>query len=441
MFLELIKSYKLKISELKNQALRGERALEISDALKTFNKFKKIDINELLELLKAAHYETYPLNKVGTTLDYIKRNNLYDNKEYKSLFISIISSLETLKVENFNQDDIDKLLNRITNLEKSIENKETFITDFPLINKIIKESNLAPIDIYNIMLEIDSLNKRTLGLDNLDKNTLVMKLLDKYNYKSNLTEYEYKLLESVNISELEEKLEFLKGINAYEFLHNPLEHHRLTTILLAPIKNIKNIYELAINSNLSLDSIFSIFYFSKDYKLPEVNTSKDSYYQLFEGSYETFINNSRLLLKMGCNLKETYENSSALFYMPTNKLESNKDTLDTYNIPISIPNVLTSCEDDTTTLETQIDRFIEVGLYDYIKKYPQALLNKDRALFHRIYYARKNFLPVKRKYLLRTITSINGYSINEENYQDKVETYQSPFNISYQMESNDKEIK
>ena len=50
----------------------------------------------------------------------------------------------------------------------------------------------------------------------------------------------------------------------------------------------------------------------------------------------------------------------------------------------------------------------------------------DKAFFHRIYYAKKNGLPIKRNYLLKTITSINGYSINEENYQDKVKTYSCP---------------
>ncbi len=440
MLLELIKSYRLRIEELKKQGLQGERAFLLATNLQDKSKFNTVDINELLDLLKVSQYETFPLNKVGTTIDYIRRNNLFEKDEYKPLLTSVISSLKKLKIEGFNQDEIDKLLNRIGKLEKSIEAKDLFITDFPLINRIIKESNLAPIDIYNIMLEIDNLNKKTLGVDNLDKHTLVIKLLNKYGYKSNLTEYEESLLETINISELEEKLEFIKGINEYEFLYNPLEHHRITTILLAPLKNIKNIYELAMNSNLSLDSIFGIFYFSKDYKLPDVNTPKDYYYQLFEGAYETFINNSRLLLAMQCDLKEAYENSSALFYMPTRKLETNKVTLDTYNIPTSIPNVLTSCEDDNTSLETQIDKFIEVGLYDYIKKYPQTLLNKDKALFHRIYYARKNNLPIKKKYLLRTITSINGYSINEENYQDKVETYNNPLFVNNFYQENTEDI-
>ena len=57
---------------------------------------------------------------------------------------------------------------------------------------------------------------------------------------------------------------------------------------------------------------------------------------------------------------------------------------------------------------------------------PQILLNKDKALFHRIYYAKKNNLPVKNRFLSKEITSLNGYNINEENYLDLVPTYKLP---------------
>ncbi len=423
MLLELIKNYRLKTEELKSQGLRGEKANLIANNLKDSEKFKTVDINELLDLLKAANYTTHPLNKIGTTLDYIKRNNLYDSRQYKSILISISSSLETLKLENFNQVELDKLLERITKLEKSIEDNDSFVTDFPLINQIIRESNLAPIDIYNIMLEIDKLNKNTIGIDKVDNHTFALKLISKYGYNPDLTPYEEKLIETINIPDLEEKLEYLKGIPEYDFLKNPLEHHRFVLFLLAPLKNIKAIKELSENSNLNLEDIFVIFYFNKDYELPQVDAPQDYFYQIFEGTYETFVNNSKLLLTMGYDLDDVYQNSSVLFYMATDTLERNLNALKSYNIPVTNPIVL-SLEDNN--IEDKIDKFIELGLYDYIKKYPQTLLNKDKAFFHRIYYAKKNGLPIKRNYLLKTITSINGYSINEENYQDKVKTYSCP---------------
>ena len=423
MLLELIKNYRLKMEELKSQGLRGEKAILIADNLKDSENFKTVDINELLELLKAANYTTHPLNKIGTTLDYIKRNNLYESRQYKSILISISSSLETLKLENFNQVEIDKLLERIAKLEKSVDDKDSFVTDFPLINQIIKESNLAPTDIYNIMLEIDKLNKNTLGIDKVDNHTFALKLISKYGYNPELTPYEEKLIETINISDLEEKLEYLAGSPEYDFLKKSLLHHEFVLLLFAPLKNIKAIKDLCNNSNLNLEDIFAIFYFNKDYELPKVDVPQDYFYQIFEGTYETFVNNSKLLLTMGYDLDDVYQNSSVLFYMATDTLERNLNALKSYNIPVTNPIVL-SLEDNN--IEDKIDKFIELGLYSYIKKYPQTLLNKDKAFFHRIYYAKKNGLPIKRNYLLKTITSINGYSINEENYQDKVKTYSCP---------------
>ena len=273
MLLELIKSYKLKIEDLKARGLRGERALIIVSFLKDEAKFKTINIKELLELLQTANYTTHPLNKIGTTLEYIARNNLYSSSNYKSILTSVISSLETLKLESFNQEETDKLLERLTKLENSIIDDSVFITDFPLVKQIIRESNLAPIDIYNLMLEIDKFNKNTVGLDNIDKHTLIMNLLHKYGYNPDLTEYEKSLIDTIDLNLLEEKLDYFASIEDYDFLKTSIEHHRLVLLLLAPINNIKEIYRITLDSNLKVENIFGIFYFNKDYRLPDTGRS------------------------------------------------------------------------------------------------------------------------------------------------------------------------
>ena len=260
---------------------------------------------------------------------------------------------------------------------------------------------------------MNDINKHNRRIVKKEKPT-INELLEKYGFKVRITNYEANLLKD----NIEEKLEYISKTLEFNFLKETSSSLKLTLTLLAPLDNIKEILKLSKEVNLNLESIFPIFYLSEDYVIDD---NQENYYSLFKGSYETFTKNTRLLHSLGCDINDLYENFGGLFYIDTNVLISNIENLTKYNISFKIPSVLES--DD---LVSKIDMFIESGLYDYIMQVPQILLNKDKALFHRIYYAKKNNLPIKNRFLSKEITSLNGYNINEENYLDLVPTYKSP---------------
>ena len=404
MLLELVKKYKL--SKENNSLEEDYNRLLL--CFQNASNFNNLDINLLLKYLEEVNYTTYSKAQIITTINYIKRNNLFNSIPYQEFLKSIYESLSTLKSKK--NTNSDNLLSRIDALIETINNKDLFIEDLILVKQILKESNIDIEDIYKIMNDINKHNRRIVKKEK----PTINELLEKYGFKVRITNYEANLLKD----NIEEKLEYISKTLEFNFLKETSSSLKLTLTLLAPLDNIKEILKLSRDVNLNLESIFPIFYLNEDYVIDD---NQENYYSLFKGSYETFTKNTRLLHSLGCDINDLYENFGGLFYIDTNVLISNIENLTKYNISFKIPSVLES--DD---LVSKIDMFIESGLYDYIMQVPQILLNKDKALFHRIYYAKKNNLPIKNRFLSKEITSLNGYNINEENYLDLVPTYKLP---------------
>ena len=404
MLLELVKKYKL--SKENNSLEEDYNRLLL--CFQNASNFNNLDINLLLKYLEEVNYTTYSKAQIITTINYIKRNNLFNSIPYQEFLKSIYESLSTLKSKK--NTNSDNLLSRIDALIETINNKDLFIEDLILVKQILKESNIDIEDIYKIMNDINKHNRRIVKKEK----PTINELLEKYGFKVRITNYEANLLKD----NIEEKLEYISKTLEFNFLKETSSSLKLTLTLLAPLDNIKEILKLSRDVNLNLESIFPIFYLNEDYVIDD---NQENYYSLFKGSFETFTKNTRLLHSLGYDINDLYENFGGLFYIDTNVLISNIEILTKYNIPFKIPSVLES--DD---LVSKIDMFIESGLYDYIMQVPQILLNKDKALFHRIYYAKKNNLPIKNRFLSKEITSLNGYNINEENYLDLVPTYKLP---------------
>ena len=404
MLLELVKKYKL--SKENNSLEEDYNRLLL--CFQNASNFNNLDINLLLKYLEEVNYTIYSKAQIITTINYIKRNNLFNSIPYQEFLKSIYESLSTLKSKK--NTNSDNLLSRIDALIETINNKDLFIEDLILVKQILKESNIDIEDIYKIMNDINKHNRRIVKKEK----PTINELLEKYGFKVRITNYEANLLKD----NIEEKLEYISKTLEFNFLKETSSSLKLTLTLLAPLDNIKEILKLSRDVNLNLESIFPIFYLNEDYVIDD---NQENYYSLFKGSYETFTKNTRLLHSLGCDINDLYENFGGLFYIDTNVLISNIENLTKYNISFKIPSVLES--DD---LVSKIDMFIESGLYDYIMQVPQILLNKDKALFHRIYYAKKNNLPIKNRFLSKEITSLNGYNINEENYLDLVPTYKLP---------------
>ncbi len=422
MLQELVKNYQLEKEKLKDSSFKNEKLTQLIIALKEEKYFKTLDVQELLAFLQEAKYEKYSKEQIETTVNYMMRNDLFSNPDYKEFKMSLLASLETLKSKYISIKDINSLLVRLEKLDKSINDKHTFITDLSLIEEILREKDLDISTICDIALEIDKHNKEAIVKVKEENFENISNLLIKYDYETKLSEYEYILLNNIDIYELEKKLKYLSSIKEYDFLKRADRNKNLTLMLIAPLSNIEKVFKIANSVKLDLDVILPMFYLNEGFTIPK-NYLKDDFYERITGCFETFTKNVKLLVDLGYNIPDLYENWEELFYTPTEVLITNLQTFTKYNINITIPNALSVIDEN---IDRKIDRFIEAGLYSYLKQFPQAILNKDKSLFHRIYYAKHNNLQIKKGYLVKEITSINGYIINEENYKDLVPTYKSP---------------
>lgn len=438
MLVELIKKYKNnKINEFK----KIEFNQEIDNLLKYFldeTSFSNLDIDNFISFLEKNNYTDYPLEKVRITLTYIKRNNSFSDPSCKSFFESLRNYLTNLKEETLSTEELEQLIIKVNNLLNTISNPDIFIEDMELIVNIIKELRVSENDIFACMLEI---NKHNLNFVNKlgNKNELLVQkeeekieiivsnddLLKQFGYNLNLSDEEKKIINSISNEFLKEKLDFFKNTPKYSFL-SQFEYQKLLITLLkyAKLENIKKVLELSIKHNLDLKEILPTFYLNKDLIIDEYS---DEFYKTLTGTYEYFIENIRMLEVLDISISEMYQNSINFFMTNNNLLKENIKTFKEYEIPFNSKSfsLLTSLM--TNDLQTKLDRFIETNLFDYVKEYPSILLNQDKALFHRIQYARQNNLPIKRRYLSSFITSTNGYQINEENYEEIVTTYTSPY--------------
>ena len=160
--------------------------------------------------------------------------------------------------------------------------------------------------------------------------------------------------------------------------------------------------------------------------MPSINLKNDFYRDLV-GSYEYFLTSISILKSLGSDIEKEFLENPAFFITPNDLLNYNLTVFKEYNIDVNAQDEAIINALMTNNLVNQLDSFIEAGLLDYVKDHKSILLNKDPGFFYRIYYAKKNNLPIKNRYLRKEITSLDGYGIQADNYLEMVNPYVSSY--------------
>ena len=461
MFLELLKKYQSEIIELKKSQEENAQIKTYINILSNKDKFLNLDVYKFIDFLENSNYREHTKEEIKTTLIYMQRNDLFEDLNYQNFIGSLLAFIEKLqKSFDLSLAECDNLLKRIKTVLNDFQDENAFLGDFDLVIKILKENKATEEEIFVIMREINNKNKRVYKrlinesnhLDDvevidrdIDSNNQ-FSIIEKYGYSISFTPFEKSIIESIDSNELKSKLDFFEVTPEYNFLKNnslnTLEHHLFVILLLTPLNNISTIYQIVIKDKLNVKNILPSFYLDNETvkKLKDMvsenrhllnNKSEDKFYSMIlVNGYEKFMEITKLFKELGCignskkeeTLLASLINKNPLLFMSrATTIEKGLRTFADYGIMVRNPNVLT-----IERPEELLDKFIEAGLYDYVKEHQSIMLEKDSALFKRIYYAKLNNLAIFRgtKLLSSNITNVDGYQINASNCDEKVVTYE-----------------
>ncbi len=343
-----------------------------------------------------------------------------------------------------NEDNIEQTLNAImeenipventensNDEEMSLENAENpnDEEDIPLEN--IETPNDEEIPVENIENtdyeeEIPTITREI----NLGKPEVNDNIFTSNTYLNNLKE------ETKNIvieNDLEEKVQEI--IDTLE-KNNLLERmaYLLDDLILYSSKQIINtILTLAQEENIAIKMLFQI---------PSIFLNNTSLYQekYIAGSFTNFINNVKILKENGIEINKVAKNSLAVLVMPYQKLETNLKIAKLYKIPFT--NRANHEEYNfllANDLASTLDQYIEMGLEIYVKEKTSRLINPDKTMFYRLYFANQKHLQYICQFekdnsyiwLDKEITSKTGYGITKDNYLEKTSTIITPNNELY----------
>ena len=434
---KILLNYKEKIKKEQEQPFLNEIVDKNIDLLKTSESFKEIKENDIKDLLIKINYNDLEIEKVLMTLKYAKLNNSY--LEYKDLFEDIFNKFLSLKKPFRDLSELNILLEHTNHLLEIINSQElAFKQDnLTFFLKLVEEEKLDMEFIIESIKEIDKHNnlvyeykKRLIEEDDeIDLKTELDKEIVDLNeflksHMNILTDNEKEILRILYLDNkdiINKNLTYVLNSSEFAFIKDDFVKYGylfITLIGYSSVDIMKSIVSLCNDYNISLQELLPTYFVSKDHE----NKFKDTDYEFYntlDGSYEHFIDILKRFEGI-INANKLIKEFSSLLITDYNIVKDNIEILKSYNIPLSDASIKALSDPN---LLFKIDRFIEVGLYEYIKNAPTILLTKDEALFHRIYYAKKNNIQIKKRFLFKDITDLNGLGINSFNYQDKVEVY------------------
>lgn len=447
MLLNLLNEYYQKLLLNQKQVMLNNQVDNFLNVVSSKNDFKNMSVLSFLDLLFKTDYNEYSFSKLKINLEYIQKNNMYE--EYKDFLIKLFSNLNKLKQEISISDNLDNLVIQTNELIETITNKKNFIKDFSLILNILKEQEFNHDILFKYLNEINNYNKTFFNIEEqekLEKKEVytLESLFNKYNYSyNNLLDCQKELISSFDLNELDKKLNYIFNQKELSFLKEKKYTDYMIILLIKSnelmINKIISICtEFNINISLLDPSVFCSNDSNKKINIDDlISSSSDfmTYFNTLQGTYEYFIENIKILQELGYDISYTFQKEPAILIYPTQKLKENIDVYNKYGFDLSKNNMNKKVSlaflmaDD---IQFKLDSFIEIGLFDYIKTYRSRMLNKDKAFFYRVRYAKDNNLPIKRgSFLVSDITNSNGYNINEQNYLEMVNSYHNIKDFSY----------
>lgn len=319
----------------------------------------------------------------------------------------------------------------IENLKK-LEEGEIF--DFNKIYYFLKSKNTSKVsfatkcEIHKLIFEyLNESITRTLNADNeinilqtLSKYSITkeeaIELFEEYNYDYSkvASELQDKILLYGNIDEMRNCFKFFQE-NKIDFSE---KNDKLVNILYrTKEETIKKIIEFSETNKLPINEIInstpSIFInMSKKHIMSSEPTLGGDSTPTLSGSYEDFEKNYQLLLDLNIDASKAYHDCSSFFTASNSTIMRNIECLKEYGIDlrkIDAKNIKLTALLSTSMLFT-IDQFIELGEKEYCINYPSRLrFPPDSYLFYRIYFAKKNNIPIYSK-----LNYKDGYCLSSE---------------------------
>lgn len=393
--------------------------------IKLLNTFKNNDPN--FEILKKYKDLINNLSEVKKNVDNIK-DKLYfnpyfiENPLFQEGFIGLQkyaslnnSSIDKQEIINL----IDDLLNLVNEEYEIFKNKFKYYDDILLainenrketliefINLSFKNKYLSREDYINLSCYIMTgdmvkvpLNKEVIIEENISDISLSLtEIFKTYGYDVSIIPAREmkKLLKYAKLDNLEEVLSFLKENNIT--INNFKERIKIITdlIIYFDYDSINKVKEFLIHNVCSLNTLLGIgiIFFGRDINfkfqkklLDGTIEEKDAPKVVPQGNMESFMYIIDLIKKdLGRDLSypitdADLANKNILFTYSKELIERNLTILRQYGIITGnhLPKAISSL--NTVNTEYLLDRYIEAGLYEYIKEKQPALTPDDREEF------------------------------------------------------------
>ena len=428
MLYDLISKYISKLEKIQEQVKLNDRIEEVKSFLESRDKFSSFDFSLYKDLFEKANYTNKEIKRIDTNVKYIQLFMSSDESFEYDKFISELKKL-FVKLNDLKKDvnnDIE-LLNKLTDLKNNLDNPSSYIEDIDFIFEIFEHFKISFNDIKDYMKEIIEHNKK---ISNVHTEELIIdnssntEFFDSIVEKIKLSELEYNLLKDyyeINHEEFEDKYNELKKIDELSFIFKNLEKNKelfIVLMILSDINIIREVVNISNSRGIKLNKMLPNIFVNKNKKFNLKNYPIDSdFYELFEGSYEDFINNLKYI-NVGLDLSKV---EPCYYITDGNLVRNNNEIFRRYGINLTIESIecLTIID-----LENKLNKIIESGLYDYFRENPRKLLEiKDDVFFYRLKFAKQKDMVYKRKYLVKDLFNDNGYKMNESNCIEMTKSY------------------
>lgn len=415
--------------------------------LKELNKIKVPDIDLKIDKVENKNLVDEEI-KPDTSNE--EKNNLETNEEkIEPSLENYLSQIEddyeeTAKEEFLTEEEIKKINleenEDVSNIEENeylaLENEEKYLENDNHIEK--NNSDLLSVKPDHLTMPSleDALN------ENLDDKANILKnpnqILENHNIDNKQDDIfnEEPLLQklSSDIKEVvikqnlkEHAKEILSVLKENSFMK--ITEYLLDDLIIYSSKQIlETIFKIAKEENISnriLEQIPSVFLDRKS-----VYHEDNNY-----GNFYNFVNNIKVLKQYNIDILKVVKNSLAILIIPNEKLIKNLKVAKLYKIPfINRANHEEYSFLLADDLASNIDKYIESSLEIYAKEKTAKLINPDRIVFYRLYYANQKHLQYICQFekdnsyiwLDKEISSKNGFGITEENYLEKTDTIVLP---------------
>lgn len=217
------------------------------------------------------------------------------------------------------------------------------------------------------------------------------------------------LVDKYNVDELNKLFSLFDKIISVKLCNN---NEMLRNILFnTNIKRLEDIIEISEKNNIPLSDLA---------KHPSLLVVSDD-----NNEYKNFVYNISIILEMKMNVASVFKSNYSLLVMDYKLLLKNIRFYSLYGLDINYnqDKLSSTCLSGlcSNNILDNMDRFIEMGAYDYIKQNQSKLRSHDGLLFYKGYYAMKHgigfidsFANTGKLYMKNS--TLNGLGINKDNY-------------------------